>query len=49
MLDEKLSEYKAKNKEVKKEMIKTSVTDSPRGGISSGKSLMEQLKEIENV
>jgi hypothetical protein len=48
VLEEKLIEYKGKNKEVKEEMVKTSTIEQPRGGLSTGRSLIEQLKEIEN-
>lgn len=46
VLKEKYEEWKFKNKEVKEEMKKTSTMEKPRGGLESGKSLLEQLKEL---
>ena len=46
VLEEKMKEYKIKNQEVKEEREKTSVNQKPRGGLSGGKSLLEQLKGL---
>ena len=46
VLQEKYREWKMKNREVTEERKKTSTTEKPRGGLNSGKSLMEQLKDL---